>query len=80
MITVRELIIKRLNELGADGLCNRDESCGCGDDDLGPCDCLNLDQCEPAKFICPEPNDPDFWDEYPEGFYKALEALKPCAD
>lgn len=45
-----DLLKKALIEMGADGLCNPMEECGCGLDDLAPCgDCLNLQECEAAK-------------------------------
>ena len=45
-MTCKDIIIAKLKELGADGLCCED--CGCGIDDLFPCgeDCLD---CVPAK-------------------------------
>ncbi len=45
-MTCKDIIIAKLKELGADGLCCED--CGCGLDDLCPCgeDCLD---CVPAK-------------------------------
>ncbi len=47
MITARDLLIQRLQAMGADGLATED--CGCGIDDLAPCglDCLD---CEPAIY------------------------------
>ena len=47
-MNVRDIIIKHLRDIGADGLASKD--CGCGVDDLAPCmvywACL---QCEPAR-------------------------------
>ena len=37
-----------LHEIGADGLCNPIEECGCSLDDLAPCGCLNLNECAAA--------------------------------
>lgn len=49
MINVKNIIIKGLEELGAVGLCNPAEECGCDIDDLAPCDCVNVEECVPAK-------------------------------
>lgn len=50
-MTAKEIIIKYLKDNGFDGLCGED--CGCGIDDLAPCD-MPMD-CEPAyKHICGE--------------------------
>lgn len=47
-MNVKEIIIAKLKELGADGLCSED--CGCSIDDFCPCgeDCLD---CVPAKKV-----------------------------
>jgi hypothetical protein len=53
-ITVRAMLKTHLVELGADGLCSTyacDESCGCGVDDLAPCECISLNDCVAAKKI-----------------------------
>ena len=47
-IDVKTIIIDRLKEMGADGLCDPHEPCGCGIDDLFPCDNINAG-CLPAK-------------------------------
>jgi len=44
---VKEIIIEKLKQLGADGLVNSEAECGCDIDDLCPCDSYCLD-CEPA--------------------------------
>lgn len=50
MKNCKEIIIEKLKELGADGLCGED--CGCGLDDLFPCDnCQTALDCVPAKTI-----------------------------
>jgi len=46
MITVKEIIIKGLKEIGCDGLAY--DECGCGIDDLCPCSEIHHD-CEAAK-------------------------------
>ena len=74
MITALSLLIKALQSVGADGLCNGDGQCGCDLDDLAPCECLNLEHCQAAKFIKPKSGDADYWDEWPDGYYKAVEA------
>jgi hypothetical protein len=46
----KQIIKDFLDKNGYDGLCGDD--CGCGKDDLAPCDNLALD-CEPAyKVVC----------------------------
>lgn len=42
MTTAREILIKGLQAMGADGLVNGEIECGCGIDDLAPC-CACLD-------------------------------------
>jgi len=52
-MNLKEIIQKQLKELGADGLVNTEvdqDGCGCGIDDLCPCDSPNLDDCRAAKF------------------------------
>ena len=45
---VRDIIVKHLRDIGADGLACED--CGCGIDDLAPCaPCSCCLQCEPAR-------------------------------
>jgi hypothetical protein len=48
LYTVRDVIKSKLRKLGCDGLANPDAECGCGIDDLIPCqsDCSG---CLPAK-------------------------------
>jgi len=46
-ITLADMIRNELERLGADGLCNNDIGCGCGIDDLAPCDGPQLN-CQPA--------------------------------
>jgi hypothetical protein len=38
-----------LDQIGADGLCNPIEECGCSVDDLAPCECVNLKECVAAS-------------------------------
>jgi hypothetical protein len=42
----KDIIIEKLKAIGADGLCT--DGCGCGIDDLAPCESYYLD-CVPAK-------------------------------
>ena len=51
MKTAREILIAGLKAMGADGLfwLDGDDVCGCGIDDLAPCENCNLDRCVPAK-------------------------------
>ena len=45
-MNVKQIIIEHLKSIGADGLCTDD--CGCGIDDLAPCECWCPD-CVPAR-------------------------------
>jgi len=45
-MTVIEIVLKYLNDNGYDGLCS--ECCGCGKDDLSPCNCDDVLACSPA--------------------------------
>lgn len=47
MNNVGNTIKEWLARIGADGLCNSDAECGCGDDDLMPCDGFQP-SCRPA--------------------------------
>jgi hypothetical protein len=76
MVSVEEMLKHQFAELGADGLCNSDGGCGCGVEELAPCECLNT-ECIAAKYITPKKGDADYWDEWPEGYYKALKEVKP---
>lgn len=55
-----EVIKDYLKKIGADGLCNPDADCGCDINDLAPCECIDLQNCVPAKkricANCPERN------------------------
>lgn len=42
---VREIVAQWLRENHYDGLCNPDGECGCGLDDLMPCQCINEREC-----------------------------------
>jgi len=44
-MNVKEIVQKYLKENGFDGLFNSGE-CACKIDDLAPCDCLNINDCE----------------------------------
>ena len=48
-MTIREIIVEALKRFGADGVCNPEFSCGCGLDDLSPCESDSILMCEPAK-------------------------------
>jgi hypothetical protein len=50
MMTVKEIVIAALKEMGADGLCCPGE-CGCGLDDLMPCFDGACSVCVPAKAV-----------------------------
>jgi len=72
-MNVHVLLQKALSGIGADGLCNPEEACGCGIDDLAPCENINLDECQAAKWTQPAKDDADYDDEFPEGYYKVME-------
>jgi hypothetical protein len=63
----------QLKTLGADGLCNSEGCCGCGADDLAPCSYLNT-QCKAARHITPNPGDPDYDNDFSEGYYQEIDA------
>ena len=46
MTTVKSIVIEKLKEIGADGLCNED--CGCRLSNLIPCGSM-IENCVPAK-------------------------------
>ena len=51
--SLHKVIIDYLKEIGADGLCNPEAECACGIDNLAPCDCIDLQNCVPArKKVC----------------------------
>ena len=55
-MTTKEIIENYLRENSFDGLVQIDLECGCGLDDLAPCDQIGLD-CEPAYRVpcdCPD--------------------------
>ena len=47
VMNAKEIIITKLKEMGCDGLCNPDQECGCGIDNLFPCDSC-MAECGPA--------------------------------
>lgn len=51
-MNMKELIVKTLKENGFSGLCDTENGCGCGIDDIAPCgsDC-NVLNCQPAYLI-----------------------------
>ena len=52
-MNIKEIIQKHLRENGFDGLFNDYAECGCKTDDLVPCDCVNINDCEPG-YLRPE--------------------------
>jgi len=70
MITVKSILIERLKQLGADGLCCDD--CGCGLDDLGVCERGAQLDCVPARHVKTTPESHARYAEYPDGYYVPL--------
>ena len=53
-MNVKEIVIAYLKANGFDGLYNEIGECGCGCDELMPCDNAGIDDCEPAFGVyCP---------------------------
>lgn len=50
-MNVADIIKKYLREIGADGLCNPEQECGCSIDDMEPCEIINISDCVPAKRV-----------------------------
>jgi len=79
-MALKEIIKKYLQDHGYDGLVNTSDDCGCSVDDLGPCGCINVYECEPAyRKTCAECGNTscDDWDGADGGcFYAANHALK----
>jgi hypothetical protein len=68
-----DIIKAGLVALDLDGLCNPDQECGCGVDDLAPgIDCLNEAECCGAKFVQPTIDDSDYDIRWPEGYFKVV--------
>lgn len=77
MITVESILIERLKQLGADGLCYDD--CGCGLDDLGVCDTGAQLRCVPARHVKTSPESHEMCSEFPGGYYvPLLEEVSPA--
>jgi hypothetical protein len=77
MITVKDILIERLKQLGADGLyCDH---CGCGLDDLAPCGAAQLG-CVAARHVKTTPESHAMYAEFPDGYYVPLLEAQPCAD
>ncbi len=50
-MNLKAIIEKFLRENEYDGLCNCELECGCGLDDLMPCDEPGMQDCEPARRV-----------------------------
>ena len=73
MRTCREMLAEQLRVIGANGLCQPTERCGCGIDDLAPgWNCIDIDLCVAAKWVEPKSDSSDYDDEFPDGYYKAM--------
>ena len=71
-MNVRDLVVAKLKEMGAAGLCT--DGCGCGLDDLMPC-CISEDTlgCEPARIASEEEADAYRCSDFPDIIYIPLE-------
>ena len=79
-MTLREMLQYHLVRAGADGLCNPGCECGCPLDQLAPLgDCLDLDECVPARFVPPDAPGADLniLQQWPEGYYVTIEEARP---
>lgn len=72
-MNAKEMIQKALREMGAAGLCNPDEECGCDIDDLEPGleGCLNIDACQAARKMKSEPDSHEMFAYGPE-YYQVI--------
>ena len=77
MTTAREILIKGLQAMGADGLVNPDLECGCHLDDLAPAGvgCMDIQECRAARWIAPDSPDADqeMLEDFPEGYFTLME-------
>lgn len=48
MPTIKKIVTTYLRKNGYDGLVNRDLDCGCGVNELSPCDYCDIFSCEPG--------------------------------
>lgn len=71
-MNVKDMLQKALHEMGSDGLCNPDAGCGCDIDDLAPCECVNLGECQAAKKMKSEPDSHEMFAYGPE-YYRVME-------
>ena len=46
-MNAKSILLRALREMGADGLCNQGEECGCSE----PCKDCNLNECIPARVV-----------------------------
>lgn len=49
MDSIKDMVIKQLKDMGAEGLCNQDSECGCVFEDFMPCQLPDIDTCIAAK-------------------------------
>lgn len=69
MTTCRDLLRAAIKVAGGQGLCNPDQECGCGIDDLAPGQegCIDLDACQVAIWVAGGNVD------FPDGYFKVIE-------
>jgi len=51
MFFARELLMEKLREIGADGLCHPALECGCSLDDFEPCLACEITECVAARKV-----------------------------
>lgn len=59
-ISISDLLRHRLEELGADGLVNVAEECGCFVDNLAPCQGPDVEECWAARLRDDKSGTPEF--------------------
>ena len=75
MTDARDLLQAAIQAAGGQGLCNPDQECGCGIDDLAPGmeGCIDLDACKVARWTKPKKDDIAYIEEFEDGYFKVVE-------
>jgi hypothetical protein len=74
MTDARALLQAAIQASGGNGLCNPDQECGCGIDDIAPGQegCIDLDACQVARKMKSEP-DSEEMANYGLEYYQVVE-------